>query len=102
MPFSDVIEQAQEFMQGEGLAGWLLYDYRGMNPIFWDTLGPIPHVTRPCWLWMPSQGASQLLVSYVDQGRFRPLGLVTAPRSGGRARGRRADRRASAARAGAT
>ena len=78
MPFSDVVEQAQGYMQGQELAGWLLYDYRGMNPILWDTLGPVPHVTRPCWLWIPSRGSPQLLVSYVDQGRFGHLGIETA------------------------
>ncbi len=78
MPFSDVVEQAQEYMVGQGLAGWLLYDYRGMNPILWDTLGPVNHVTRPCWLWIPSQGAPRLLVSYVDQGRFSHLDIETA------------------------
>ncbi len=81
MPFSDVIEQAQEYMVDQGLAGWLLYDYRGMNPILWETLGPVNHVTRPCWLWIPSQGAPRLLVSYVDQGRFSHLEIETAPRS---------------------
>ena len=48
--------------------GWLLYDYRGMNPIFWDTVGAIDNVTRPCWLWIPAEGDLELLVSYVDQG----------------------------------
>ncbi|MCH9010901.1 MAG: hypothetical protein IIC21_09770, partial [Chloroflexi bacterium] len=78
MPFSDVVEQAQGYMQGQDLSGWLLYDYRGMNPILWDTLGPVNHVTRPCWLWIPSRGAPRLLVSYVDQGRFSHLGIETA------------------------
>ena len=64
-------------MGGEDIAGWLLYDYRGMNPIFWDTVGPISHVTRPCWLWIPSQGEPRLLASYVDQGRFSGLGIAT-------------------------
>lgn len=59
------------------LEGWLLYDYRGLNPIFWDTVGPISNVTRPCWLWIPAKGDPQLLVSFVDQGRFAHLGIAT-------------------------
>ena len=60
-------------MRDRDVAGWLLYDYRGMNPIFWETVGPISNVTRPCWLWVPARGEARLLVSYVDQGRFQHL-----------------------------
>ena len=79
-----VISQAQEYMRSHRTDGWLLYDYRGMNPIFWDTLGPVPNVTRPCWLWIPSTGDATLLVAYVDQGRFAGLGLPTVPFAGRR------------------
>ena len=77
MSIQQVIEQAQEHMTSHGIDGWLLYDYRGMNPIFWDTVGPITHVTRPCWLWIPAVSEARLLVSYVDQGRFTSLGIPT-------------------------
>ncbi|MCH8310019.1 MAG: aminopeptidase P family protein [Chloroflexi bacterium] len=77
MSIEPVIEQAQEYMKDQDLAGWLLYDYRGLNPIFWDTVGPISNVTRPCWLWIPADGDPQLLVSFVDQGRFSHLGIET-------------------------
>ena len=77
MTVETVIRQAQEFMSEEEIAGWLLYDYRGLNPIFWDTVGNVPHVTRPCWLWIPARGDPQLLVSFVDQGRFTNLGIGT-------------------------
>ena len=76
-PIDAVVGQAQAYLRSHELAGWLLYDYRGLNPIFWDTVGPIPHVTRPCWLWIPATGSPQLLVSYVDRGRFAHLGLLT-------------------------
>lgn len=77
MSIESVVEQAQEYMKGRDIEGWLLYDYRGINPILWDTLGPVSNVTRPCWLWIPSQGEPRLLVSYVDQGRFGGLGIAT-------------------------
>ena len=77
MSIDVVTRQAREYMGGEDISGWLLYDYRGMNPIFWDTVGPISHVTRPCWLWIPFQGEPRLLASYVDQGRFSGLGIAT-------------------------
>ena len=72
-----IIQRAQEFMDDHDISGWLLYDYRGINPLFWETVGPISNVTRPCWLWVPRKGPPRLLVSYVDQGRFALLGLTT-------------------------
>ena len=78
MSIQGVIEQAQEYLREQGLCGWLLYDYRNMNPIFWDTVGDVGHVTRPCWLWIGAEGAPRLLASFVDQGRFAHLGIETA------------------------
>ena len=77
MPIQAVIAQAQEYLRAQHISGWLLYDYRNMNPIFWDTVGPIPNVTRPCWLWIAADSPPRLLVSYVDQGRFTHLGIET-------------------------
>ena len=77
MSIQEVIEQAQEYMQGNEVDGWLLYDYRGLNPIFADTVGSVGHVTRPVWLWIPASGDPQLLLSFVDQSRFDHLDLDT-------------------------
>jgi Xaa-Pro aminopeptidase len=77
MSVETVARDAQAYMAARGVAGWLLYDYRGMNPTFWETVGSIPNVTRPCWLWIPAAGTPRLLVSYVDQGRFTHLGIDT-------------------------
>lgn len=77
MAIETVAAQAREYLREQGLCGWLLYDYRGMNPIFWDTVGDVSHVTRPCWLWIGAQGEPRLLASYVDQGRFAHLGIDT-------------------------
>ena len=77
MPIQAVITQAQEYLRAQNISGWLLYDYRDMNPIFWDTVGPIANVTRPCWLWIAADAPPCLLVSYVDQGRFTHLGIET-------------------------
>ena len=77
MSMTRVVDQAQEYMRSKDIGGWLLYDYRGMNPIFSDTVGRVGHVTRPVWLWIPAQGRPHMLVSFVDQGRFTHLGLDT-------------------------
>ena len=73
---SDIVFNSQQFMTTRDIDGWLLYDYRNMNPIFWDTVGEIPNVTRPCWLWIPSTGDPQIIASYVDQNRFEHQRLV--------------------------
>ena len=75
--FDHVVRRAQEYLSSQRISGWLLYDYREMNPVFWDTVGHIPNVTRPCWLWIPADGAVTLLVSYVDRGRFAHLSVAT-------------------------
>ena len=75
MPIEEVIGHAQEYMISQDLEGWLVYDYRGMNPILTETLGPISDVTRASWLWVPSSGEPKLLLIYVDQGRFTQVGI---------------------------
>ena len=77
MSIQEVIEQAQEYMGEHDVNGWLLYDYRGLNPIFADTVGSVGHVTRPVWLWIPVSGIPRLLLSFVDQSRFDHLDLDT-------------------------
>ena len=77
MSIQQVNEQAQEYMGDHEVNGWLLYDYRGLNPIFADTIGSVGHVTRPVWLWIPASGSPRLLLSFVDQSRFDHLDLDT-------------------------
>ena len=77
MSIQQVIAQAQEYMRERDVNGWLLYDYRGLNPIFADTVGSVGHVTRPVWLWIPASGRPRLLLSFVDQSRFTHLDLDT-------------------------
>ena len=69
----EMISQAQEYMQENEIDGWLLYDYRGMNPILWDAIGYISNVTRPCWLWIPANSDPKFIVSFVDQNRFEHI-----------------------------
>ena len=77
MSIGPVVQQAQEYMSSKGVDGWLIYDYRGLNPILSDTVGRVGHVTRPVWLWIPVQGDPHMLVSFVDQSRFTHLGIDT-------------------------
>ena len=55
-----------------GLDGWLVYDYRRSNPIFWQIVaGQVGMVTRPCFLFVAASGEPRLLVHHVDAGKFQ-------------------------------
>ena len=71
--FSSIVQSAREFMGPEGLAGWLIYDYRQSNPVFRQVLGPAGHVTRPCFLYLPPAGPCRLLTHFVDAGKFAAM-----------------------------
>ena len=70
MPRTSIFETAQEFLVREALPGWLVYDYRQSNPIFWQIVPPSGHVTRPCFLFVPPVFLTELLVHHVDAGKF--------------------------------
>ena len=70
MSAQNYIQTAQSFLSQEGPAGWLIYDYRGSNPIFWQVITPSGHVTRPCFLYIPADSPARLLVHHVDAGKF--------------------------------
>ena len=70
-PSSNPLDNAREYLQSTGTDGWLTRDYRYTNPVFEAALGRrVEHITRPVWLWIPSNGDPQLLVHEVDAGRF--------------------------------
>ena len=71
---TQTIESAQEYLREAHIDGWLLRDYFDANPIFWNVLGGhANNVTRPCWLFIPADGAPTLLAHGVDAGRFTEL-----------------------------
>lgn len=48
------------------LDGWLVYDFRGNNPVFSQLLGRDAFLTRRAFLLIPSLGTPRLLISRVD------------------------------------
>ena len=73
MSKTHLLSQAQEYMAQLGVDGWLLYDYRGMNPFFAQVMGRLSMVTRPVFLFAPANGEAVLLTHHVDGGRFSGL-----------------------------
>ena len=74
-----IVQETQEYMLQHphmGLSGWLIYDYRHSNPIFWQLMGETcGMVTRPCYLYIPTAGDPTLLVHHVDAGKSRDKGI---------------------------
>ena len=75
MPDSNRYKTAQAFLTQESLPGWLVYDYRDSNPIFKQLVTPSGHVTRPCFLYVPSASPPRLMAHQVDAGKFAACGL---------------------------
>ena len=70
-----IYRMAQEYLAQEGIPGWLVYDYRQANPVFWQVISSSGHVTRPCYFYLPADGEPSLLVHHVDAGKFAESGV---------------------------
>ncbi len=64
------LSEIQAAIRAEGLAGWLLYEFRGSNPIALDVVG-IPAEasgTRRWACFVPAQGKPRWLVHAIERG----------------------------------
>jgi Xaa-Pro dipeptidase len=69
-----VIEDAQNYLRREKLDGWLVYEHRYSNPVFYELMDGIQGLTRPVFYFVPSSGEPTLVAHAVDAGRLDPLG----------------------------
>ena len=56
------LTQIQSYLQENKLAGWLLYDFRGLNPIAMHVAGLEFGGSRRWFLWIPANGAPRWLI----------------------------------------
>ena len=75
MANAQMIHDAQKFLAGEGVPGWLIYDYLGCNPVLGQVAPASGHVTRPVFLYVPAGGSPTLLTHHVDAGKFADAGV---------------------------
>ena len=61
------IARIQEELRARGLDGWLLYDFRGMNPVAGALLG-LPALTRRYFVLVRAEGAPVALTHRIEQG----------------------------------
>lgn len=69
------LEETQRWLAGQQSDGWLVWDFRGNNPVFSQLLPGRRHLTRRAMLWVPARGQPRLLVSRIDAPQFRDVGL---------------------------
>ncbi len=61
---------AQQFMRENSINGWLIYDFRGHNPIMWTIVGKRRFTTRRVFLVIPAEGEPSLFAHIVDSQQF--------------------------------
>ena len=57
-------------MQEQAIDGWLMYDFRGSNPVLWQALGAKVPTSRRNYLWIPATGSPRLLLHNLDRLEF--------------------------------
>jgi Xaa-Pro dipeptidase len=67
------LSSAQQFMKSNGIDVWVLYDFRGGNPIFWQLLGGKRTTTRRSFLFLPCEGEGKLLTHVIERQVFESL-----------------------------
>ncbi len=66
-------------LREQGLGAWVLYDFRGSNPVLWHVLGAEPPgTTRRLVLVLPADGEPVLATSELDRNLVTGLGVEPA------------------------
>src|SRR5688572_25433423 len=70
MDASDPFSLAQDFLRRQQIDGWLVYDFRGNNPLLNQLLPGRRWTTRRAILFIPASGSPMLLNHSIDAGQF--------------------------------
>ena len=64
------LSAVQAAIRENGVDGWLLYDFRGLNVLAKRVVGLAPdaHATRRWFYFVPAQGEPRKLVHRIEQG----------------------------------
>ena len=70
------LERTRTALCEQALSAWLLYDFRGSNPVFWQVLGVEPRqTTRRLFCVLSAEGDPLLLASPLDRHLVADLGV---------------------------
>ena len=72
------LSEIQAAIQAEGVDGWLLYEFRGLNPIALEVVGLQRVVSRRWACFIPAHGEPRWLVHAIEQGGLRDVAPVSA------------------------
>jgi Xaa-Pro aminopeptidase len=64
------LSTVQTYLRTQRLDGWLLYDFRGLNPIALHVGGLTRSGSRRWFLWIPSEGAPVWLIHAIESSTF--------------------------------
>ena len=67
----ETLPAIQGALRHAGLDGWLLYDFRGANPVAASLLGFEGMVTRRVFVWIPASGDPVAVTHAIEQGPWR-------------------------------
>ncbi len=70
------LDNAQTYMHEQAIDGWLLYDFRESNPVFWHLLGTRKATSRRNYLFIPRRGPARLLAHGLDKQLFEDAGVA--------------------------
>jgi Xaa-Pro aminopeptidase len=65
------LDTVQRTLADAGLDGWLLFDFRGINPIASSILGLQGMLTRRLFAWVPRSGKPVAVMHAIEQGPWR-------------------------------
>jgi len=66
------LHDAQGWLRQKGIDGWLVYDFKGSNPVLKRVLGGEDrHLTRRVFYWIPAEGRPTLVASAIDRSAIQ-------------------------------
>jgi Xaa-Pro aminopeptidase len=77
MIFTDKLLEVQAYLKDHQLDGWLLFDFKGMNPFVKKTLqleGDFM-LSRRWWVWIPLSGQPSVTTHGIEVGSFPDIGM---------------------------
>lgn len=67
------LHDLQAYLRRRQLDGWLLYDFRGTNPVALHVAGLTSSGSRRWFLWIPAKGEPRWLIHAIEGSTFRSV-----------------------------
>src|SRR3954454_14882189 len=67
----ETLSDVQKALSDAGVDGWLLYDFRGLNPIAGGLMRLEGMTTRRAFAWVPTAGTPVAITHAIEQGPWK-------------------------------